>query len=110
MQEACREAGMPPPAFSEDQGLLVTFRSTVTDPETLRAMGLNERQIGIVHAVREQTSITNSDVQKKFGVSKRQATEDLAALEGRQIIERKGTTGRGTRYVLKGAEGAVKGQ
>jgi predicted HTH transcriptional regulator len=107
MQEACGEVGVPPPAFGEDQGLLVVFRSSFTSPEDLRELGLTERQIGIVNALREQTSITNTDVQKKFGVSKRQATEDLAALEEQRIVERKGKTGRGTRYVLKGA---VKGQ
>jgi hypothetical protein len=106
----CEEAGVPPPAFSEDQGLLVMFRSSFTSPEHLRGLGLTERQIGIVNALREQASITNTDVQKQFGVSKRQATEDLAALEERQVVERKGTTGRGTRYVLKGAQGAGKGQ
>lgn len=110
MQEACEESGVPPPAFSEDQGLLVVFHSSFTSPEQLRELGLNERQIGIVDVLRQQTSITNTDIQKTFGVSKRQATEDLAALEKQRIIERKGKTGRGTRYVLKGAEGAGKGQ
>ena len=110
MREACKEAGVPPPAFSEDQGFLVTFRGEIVYTEYLRSQGLNDRQIGIVRTIRETGQITNRVIQNVFGVSKRQASEDLATLEARHLIERKGTTGRGTRYVLKGAEGAVKGQ
>ena len=76
----------------------------------LRSQALNDRHIGIVLTIRETGQITNSGIQNVSGVSKRQASEDLAILEARNLIERKGTTERGTRYVLKGAEGAVKGQ
>lgn len=110
MREACEEDRVPPPVFSEDQGFLVTFRTDPFHTEYLRSQGLNNRQIGIVLTIREFGKITNSEIQKAFGVSKRQASEDLASLEARGVIERRGTTGRGTHYVLKGAEGAVKGQ
>ena len=110
MREACEEARVPPPAFSEGQGFLVTFRADQFTLEYLRSQDLNDRQIGIVLTVRDKGQITNSDIQKAFGVSKRQASDDLAILESRRLIERRGTTGRGTRYVLRGAEGAAKGQ
>lgn len=110
MRDASKEAHVPPPAFSEDQGFLVTLRADQFTSEYLLSQGLNDRQIGIVLTVREKGQITNSDIQKAFGVSKRQASEDLAILETRHLIVRRGTTGRGTHNVLKGAEGAVKGQ
>ncbi|NLX48604.1 MAG: hypothetical protein GXY82_01765 [Methanospirillum sp.] len=110
MREACEEARVPAPAFSEDRGFLVTFRADQFNLEYLRSQDLNDRQIGIVLTVRDKGQITNSDIQKAFGVSKRQASDDLAILESRHLIERRGTTGRGTHYVLKGAERAVKGQ
>ncbi len=97
MREACEEASVPPPAFSEDQGFLVTFRADQFNLEYLRLQGLNDRQIGIVLTVRDKGQITNSDIQKAFRVSKRQASNDLAILESRHLIERRGTTGRGTR-------------
>lgn len=76
----------------------------------LQSQGRNDRQIWIVLTIRETGQITNRVIQNVFGVSKHQASEDLATLEARHLVERKDTTKRGTRYVLKGAEGAVKGQ
>jgi predicted HTH transcriptional regulator len=75
--------------------------------------GLFERQIGIVHAFQEQVSITDADLQRECGISTRPATEDLAALDARRIIERKGKTGRGSQLRVergrRGRKGADEG-
>ena len=76
MREACEEARVPPPAFSDDLGFLVAFRADQCNSEYLGSQGLDDRQIGIVLTVREKGQITNSDIQKAFGVSKRQASDD----------------------------------
>ncbi len=102
-QEACENARVPVPVFSEDQGRLVTFRSDILSIEYLRSLDPTGRQIGIVKGIRHRGRITNSDFQKGFGASKRRASEDLANLEKRGLIERRGTTGRDMFYVEKGA-------
>jgi len=116
--DLCHRQGLPEPEFQNRQGgFLVTFAKDPYTPERLRAMGLNERQIKAVLHVKEHGKITNTKYQEITGVKKRQASNDLKNLEERGILVRKGTTGKGTFYVLKGhqrgkrgTKGAPKGQ
>ena len=72
-------------------------------------MGLNERQVqGLLH-LKRTGRITNSQYQELTGVSKRQATNDLRNLEACGILTRRGTTGRGTSYALKGQQRGTRG-
>lgn len=43
-----------------------------------------------------------------FNVSKRTATNDLQSLTQKELIEKIGTTGKGTSYVLRGNKGAKR--
>lgn len=116
--ELCRQQDLPEPEFQNRQGgFLVSFLKDPYTPERLRAMGLNERQIQAVMHVKERGKITNTEYQEITGVRKRQASNDLKGLEERDIFVKKGTTGKGTYYVLKGHQrgkrgikGASKGQ
>ncbi len=43
--------------------------------------------------------------QEVFNVSKRTATNDLQSLTQKELIEKIGTTGKGTSYILRGSKG-----
>lgn len=64
---------------------------------------VNERQIKAVLYVKERGSITNQEYQSLSEVTKTTATRDLSALVSANVLLRKGTTGRGVSYVLKGS-------
>jgi len=103
--ERCLEQGLPEPDFFEEYGVMkVVFYKNKFTEEILRKMGLNERQIKAVMYVKEKGKITN------------EASIDLKKLEESDVLEKVGTTGRGTYYVLKGQKtgkrgikGAIKG-
>ncbi|WP_347241767.1 helix-turn-helix domain-containing protein [Thermus sp.] len=108
--ELCRQQGLPEPEFQNRQGgFLVTFAKDPYTPERLRALGLNERQIRAVRYVKEHSSITNQEYQDLGKVSKRTASRDLDELVQRGIFERRGETGKGTYYVLKGSQRGQRG-
>jgi ATP-dependent DNA helicase RecG len=118
MVEWMKEAGLPEPEYKEEMGgFSVYFYKDIYTEENLRKMGLNERQIKAVMYVKEKGKITNKEYQEICGVRKRQSTDDLKELEDKEILERVGTTGKGTYYILKGHQrgergnkGAIKGQ
>ena len=70
--------------------------------ERLKEMGLNDRQIKAVIYVKENGKITNKEYQELNNIKKRQTGEDFAVLEDKGILEKIGTTGKGTYYILKG--------
>lgn len=118
MVRECTAAALPEPEFEEKQGgFWLTFRQDLLTEGHLRSLGLNERQIRAVLYVKERGRITNAEYQQLCQVSKRTASDDLSHLEVRGLLERVGTTGKGTHYRLKGQErgergnkGAAKGQ
>ena len=60
--------------------------------------------------MKEKGEITNSSYQTINSISKPVATKDLADLANRNLIQKIGTTGKGTRYVLPSrAQRAFKG-
>jgi ATP-dependent DNA helicase RecG len=102
----CLEQGLPEPDFKEDNDVItVIFYKDKWNEEQLKNLGLNGRQIKAVMYVKENGKITNTEYQK-FGMKKRQATDDLKELEAKGILEKVGTTGKGTYYILRGAKGA----
>lgn len=117
MVEWMKEAALPEPEYKEEQGgFSVYFYKDIYTEESLRKMGLNERQIEAVKYVKEKGKITNKEYQEICNVKKRQATDDLKFLE-KIVFERIGITGKGTYYILKerqrgerGIKGATKGQ
>lgn len=104
MIELCREQGLPEPEFRADPNWFYTiFAKDPYTEERLRQMGLSERQVGAVLYVKEKGSINNKEYQGLTEVSKPTATRDLDGLVKRGIFVKKGRTGRGTRYQLKGS-------
>lgn len=101
---------LPMPVFDEKfDGFLVIFRKDIYTAEYLKEVGLNERQIKAVMYVKGKEKITNKEYQELNMVSKRTATRDLNDLVDRSILEQVGITGKGTKYILKGAKGVIKG-
>lgn len=100
--DTCRDAGLPEPLIEEDQGgIEITFLKDIYTKEYLRKFDLNERQVKAVLYVKANSEITNDEYQKLNNVSERTALRDMQDLVYRDLFERKGTTGRGTIYVLK---------
>lgn len=108
--QKCLELGLPEPDFKEENGVMtVIFYKDKWNEENLKKLGLNERQIKAVMHVKENGKITNNEYQR-FGLKKRQATDDLKELEEKGVLEKIGKTGRGTYYILRGdkrAKGAL---
>ena len=102
---ACKEAELPDPEMKEEfEGIMVTLFKDRYTKEQLRIMGLNDRQVKAVSYVVENGSITNTKYQEQFSVSKPTATRDLSELSEKfALFEKKGVTGAGTSYILKGS-------
>ncbi len=100
--EECRSLHLPEPEWRENQGLMLTFRKDVFTEDNLREMDLPERLIQAVLHVKKNRRITNQQYQELLGVKKRTASEDLRTLEEKGILERVGSTGKGTYYKIKG--------
>jgi ATP-dependent DNA helicase RecG len=101
---------LPEPDFFEEYGVIkVVFYKDKFTEENLRKMGLNERQIKAVMYVKEKGKITNETYQKICNIKKRQSSIDLKKLETEKILEKIGTTGRGTYYILKGQKRGKRG-
>lgn len=108
MIDQCRRHGLPEPRFAQDghEFMLTLWRNWLT-PERLAGLGLNDRQRQALDLLRGQGRITNTEYQAAFDVAKRTAHRDLAELAEKGLVERVGSTGKGTYYVL--AQGAAKG-
>jgi len=99
MVEWMKEAGLPEPEYKEEMGgFSVYFYKDIYTDESLRKMGLNERQIKAVIYVKETGRITNREYQQITGVKERSATIELNDLVSKNILLKFGTTGRGTYY------------
>jgi ATP-dependent DNA helicase RecG len=108
MMEGCREHGIPEPIIIEEQeGVCVTFQKDVYTEEYLRSFQLNDRQVKAILFIKENGEITNATYQIINSISKPVATRDLADLVSRNLIQKVGTTGKGTKYILfpKGSKG-----
>ena len=107
----CRDAGLPEPDF-EQRGphFVVTLWRDWLTAEVIATLNLNDRQQWALIHLKTAGRIGNTEYQTLLGVAKRTAHRDLTELVERGILEKVGTTGRGTAYVLrKGAEKGPKG-
>jgi ATP-dependent DNA helicase RecG len=100
---------LPEPDFIMRGGEFTTtvWRDWLT-PEVLVGYNLNERQLKSVVIVKTGEQLTNKDYQQNFGVSKPTASRDLDDLLRKGILEKIGTTGKGTYYILD-RKGLTKG-
>jgi len=101
MIRLCAEAGLPEPQFHNEGEHFVTviWRDWLTD-DALLELGLSNRQCEMVVYVKTHVKISNADCQKEWGVSRNTASRDLDALCSQGVFIKKGTTGKGTHYVL----------
>lgn len=95
---AIAEKLLPPVFDTSFGGLMVTFFNSPA--AQLKEAGVDERSILVVNHALKTGRVTNSDVQELAKVSKPTATRLLASLT--RYLELKGTTGKGTYYVIKG--------
>ena len=100
--EQCLENGLPEPDFkAENSVMTVTFYKDKWTEENLKKRGLNDRQIKAVIYVKENGKITNQEYQVICETSNRTATRGLTELVSLKIFQQIGTTGKGTKYVLR---------
>ncbi len=101
MVEWMKEAGLPEPEYREEfGGFSVHFYKDIYTEESLRKMGLNERQIRAVMYVKERGKVTNKEYQVVNNISRQVATIDLSMLADKGIFIRIGRVGRGIGYRL----------
>jgi ATP-dependent DNA helicase RecG len=106
MMEGCRQYGFPEPVIIEEQdGVSVTFLKEMYTEERLHALHLNQRQIKALLFVKEHGKITNTEYQTLNNLGKTVSTIELQDLIDKNLLEKIGTTGRGTRYVLPSIKG-----
>ena len=99
MMTECKKAGLPEPLYEEDGGgMLVTFRKDIYTEESLQKLGLTDRQLKAVLFAKERGRITNREYQQLAGVKERFATMEMNELVSKGILQKIGTTGRGTYY------------
>jgi ATP-dependent DNA helicase RecG len=85
-------------------GCWVEFRKDIYNHDSLKELGLNERQIKAVLYVKENGEITTLAYTKLYAVAERTARNDLNELYDKQILKRVGETNL-TKYIL----GQIKG-
>ena len=96
----CKAYNLPEPLFEyEHTGFMITLLKHSL--ASLKNDGLREELAKIVMYVQQHGEIGNSEVQELCNVAKRTASNYLAELED-NYLEKVGTTGKGTVYVLKG--------
>lgn len=99
--EALEGAGLPEPFIEEAmKGLRVTFLKDIYTEEYLRTLDINGRQVKAILYIKENGNITNTEYQKLNNLGKSVSTTELFDLSAKLLIEKVGTTGRGTQYVL----------
>ena len=98
----CVAAGLPEPIIEgQVDGVHVTFFKDIYREEYLKNYGLEQRQINALMFMKEYGSMTNIKYQELMDVSKRTATRDLQLLQDRSLIQKVGTRGKGTSYILQ---------
>ena len=99
--ETCIEAGLPEPLIEEEQnGLSITFLKEIYSEQFIREQNLPARQTLALLFIKTHRSITNAQFQELAKISKRTATRDLQELIEKGLLQKTGTTGKGTVYVF----------
>jgi predicted HTH transcriptional regulator len=92
---------LPEPDFAQRGGefTVALWRDWLTD-RVMAELGLNERQKQAIIHLKARTRIANSEYQALVRVARATATRDLEGLLIKGVLEKVGTTGKGTYYVL----------
>lgn len=109
MIELCREAALPEPSFELRAGsfVITLWRDWLT-PSVIAQLDLNDRQQQALLLVKANEHLSNLEYQKTFGVSKPTASRDMEDMVRKGVLEKIGTTGKGTYYILD-RKGLTKG-
>ncbi|MDR2808996.1 MAG: putative DNA binding domain-containing protein [Tannerellaceae bacterium] len=100
MTTQCVAAGLPEPLYYYDMsGFWVIFRKDTYNKQSLKELGLNDRQVKAVLYVKEKGEITTSAYAKLYEVAERTARNDLNELSEKQIFKRVGETNL-AKYIL----------
>ncbi|KAA3615029.1 MAG: transcriptional regulator [Calditrichaeota bacterium] len=101
----CKAVGMPSPEIDEiNGGLIFTIHKDISSKKYSTQFSLNERQLKTMIFLKEYGKITNKKYQELHNISKATATRDLSELVDKyDLLEKKGVTGVGTEYKLKGS-------
>lgn len=101
MIELCGDAGLPEPEFQDrPSGFTVVFGKDPWTKEKLIRLGMNDRQVAAVMHVKRTGQINNTQYREVTDASRPTATRDLDALVRAGVLERVGSRGAGTEYVL----------
>jgi len=105
----CKQAGLPEPTFEQRSGffVLTLWRDWLTR-EVMTRLELSDRQRQAVLLAKTGELLSNKLYQERFSVSKPTASRDLDDLARKGVLERFGTTGKGTYYVVS-SKGLTKG-
>jgi len=97
----CQASGLPEPDFEQrgNQFVVTLWRDWLTGA-FLATLAVNERQKQALLHVKTAGRLTNAEYQRVTGSTKKTATRDLEDLIAQGVLQRVGTTGRGTHYVL----------
>jgi ATP-dependent DNA helicase RecG len=100
MIRLCRESGLPEPDFEQrgNQFVVTLWRDWLTE-EVIELLGLNDRQILCLKALKVEKHITTMEYQTLAECSRRTAARDLDGLLEKGVIQRRGA-GRSAHYVL----------
>ena len=100
---------LPEPDFTQRGGefTITLWRDWLT-ADVLAKLQLNNRQRQSVLIIKTSERLSNLDYQKTFGVSKPTASRDLEDMVRKGVLEKIGTTGKGTHYILD-RKGLTKG-
>lgn len=92
---------LPEPDFAQRGGefTVALWRDWLTD-RVMAELWLNERQKQAIIHLKARTRIANSEYQALVRVARATATRDLEGLLIKGVLEKVGTTGKGTYYVL----------
>jgi predicted HTH transcriptional regulator len=97
----CREAELPEPDFEQRAGqwVVTLWRDWLTE-KVMLGLDINERQRKAIKFAKQNGRITNKEYQQLANVTDRTALREFRELLDKGIIEKIGTTGRGTHYVI----------
>jgi ATP-dependent DNA helicase RecG len=102
MIDSCGSVGLPKPEFQEvSGGFMVTLRKDIFDEGYFNKFGLNDRQLKACTYITEKGGITNREYREINRIKPRLASNELKDMVEKKVLERLGTTGRGTYYVLR---------
>ena len=92
---------LPEPDFAQRGGefTIALWRDWLT-AEVLAGYNLTDRQLQAIDIVKAQGRITNRELREQAHVVIRTASRDLEDLVGKGLLQKVGTTGRSTFYVL----------